>query len=922
MLVRNPSAARSVAICVAVSAGRMLPMRLASYSFAAAACLFALSSCGQRTEVANSPSPGEQTPPATHTSPVATASAAIPTQLPMSARPAHYSLAVTPDAANLRFAGTAVIDIDVLEPTDSITLNAADLEFQSVAITDAQQKATNGKPSIDAAKETATFAFPSKLTPGRHVLTINYTGAISMHATGLFALDYDAPEGHKRALYTQFEPADARRFFPCWDEPNFRTPYDLRVTIPAGQNAVSNMPEAEREEKPDGKVEVRFAATPPMSSYLLFLGAGEFDRITQDAAGTEVGVVTKRGDGEKGRYALEGAAQILPYYNDYFGVRFPLPKLDNVAGPGSSQFFGAMENWGAIFSFESILLNDPSITSESRLQDIFSVAAHEMAHQWFGDLVTMAWWNDLWLNEGFASWMSTKATNALHPEWEPLLSRVGERENAINLDSVSTTHPIVQNIATVEQISQAFDSITYRKGEAVITMLEDYVGEEAWRQGVRDYIATYRLQNTLTDNLWEKVEHAAGKPVTAIAHDFTLQPGVPLIRVEAAECRDGKTSVTLQQREFSREDPNKKPLNWRVPVIAATIGGAEVRTLVEGTANIIVPGCEPLVVNSGQNGYYRTLYPAPLLQRLTAAYGQLKPVDQLGLLADNWGLGLAGYGSATAGLDLLDAIPANANTRLWTRAVAILNDIYHRYDGDAPAQGFVARYASARLRPVLDRLGWAPLPNEKPNDAVLRAELIAALGKFGDPDVVAEANRRYRTEDPSVQAGPLRLTILGVVAAHADAAAWDRLHRAAQPETNPLVRTQLYRLLGATRDETVARQALDLALSGEAGATNSSQIVAAVAETHPDLAFNFALENREKVEALVDVSSRSRFLPGLASGSANPETIARLEDYATRFMTPQSRKAADVAMAAVRDRVRVRETRLPEITKWFENRAR
>jgi aminopeptidase N len=847
----------------------------------------------------------------------------VPSQLPRTARPIHYSIAAVPDAQNLRFSASAIVEIEILQSTDSVTLNAADLDFQSVALIDNANKTIEGRASIDASNQTATFKFPSNLAPGKYRLAINYSGKINRHATGLFALDYDTAEGPKRALYTQFEASDARRFFPCWDEPNFRTQFDLRVTVPRGQTAIGNMPEASRTEKPDGASEIVFATTPSMSSYLLFLGVGEFDRITTTAAGTEIGVVAKKGDGEKGRWALEGAAQILPYYNEYFGTPYPLPKLDNIAGPGSSQFFGAMENWGAIFSFESILLNDPAITSEERRQGIFRVAAHEMAHQWFGDLVTMAWWNDLWLNEGFASWMGTKATAALHPEWDPLLKRIEGRESAMGLDSVSSTHAVVQNIATVEQISQAFDAITYRKGEAVITMLEDYVGEDVWRQGVRDYIATHRLKNTVTDNLWDAVERAAGKPVTAIAHDFTLQAGVPLIRVEAAQCSDGNTSVTLRQEEFSRDNPKKQPLRWRVPVIASTLGGAEVRTLVtDGSGNVIVPGCEPLIINSGQTGYYRTLYPPDLLNRLKLSYAKLKPVDQIGLLTDNWGLGLAGYESAATAFDFIDAIPADANTELWSRAAQVLTHTYDAYEGDAPGQERLARYASAKLGPVLNRLGWTTTPTEKPNDAVLRSELIGALGKFGDPEVVTEATRRYSSGDPSALSGPLRTTILEVVAAHVDAAGWERLHSQAQAEKTPLIRNELYKALGAARDKTLAQRALDLALTDEPGPTNSSQIIGIVANEHPDLAFDFALQNRDKVETLVDVSSRSRFLPRLAAGSADPAMVAKLEDYAQRYLTPQSRKSADVAIAQINDRIRVRQTRLPDITTWLEAHAR
>jgi aminopeptidase N len=657
-----------------------------------------------------------------------------------------------------------------------------------------------------------------------------------------------------------------------------------------------------------------------MSSYLLFLGVGEFDRITKTAAGTEIGVVTVKGSGEKGRWALDSSARLLPWYNAYFGTPYPLPKLDNVAGPGSSQFFGAMENWGAIFSFESILLVDPAITTEATRQRIFEVAAHEMAHQWFGDLVTMAWWDDLWLNEGFASWMATKATTNLHPEWQPELGTVSGREAAINLDSVATTHPIVQRLTTVEQISQAFDSITYSKGEAVITMLEDYVGEDAWRKGVQDYVRTHRLGNTQTDDLWRSIEAAAGKPVTAIAHDFTLQPGVPLIRVENAQCSGGRTQVTLRQSEFTRDRPQKAAASWRVPVIASA-GGAEARTLVEGgSGTLSVPGCGPLVVNSGQTGYYRTLYSPAMLDRLTQGFARLKPIDQIGLLADNWGLGLAGHQSAAEALDLVDAIPADASPQVHSRAASILSSVHGAYEGDARRQAMVARYASARLAPVLTRIGWTPKAGEAPTVPVLRSELISTLGAMGNPAIVGEARRRLAANDPIATAGGLRSTILSVVARNGDAAGWERLRAQAKAETNPLLRAQFYRLLGSSQDPALARRALELALTDEPGATTSAAIVSAVAAEHPDLAFDFAVANREKVEALVDISSRSRFVSGLGARSADPAMAQKIEDYATRHLTPESRRPADVAIAAIRDRVRVRETRLPDISRWLEAR--
>jgi aminopeptidase N len=536
----------------------------------------------------------------------------------------------------------------------------------------------------------------------------------------------------------------------------------------------------------------------------------------------------------------------------------------------------------------------------------------------------MAWWGDLWLNEGFASWMSTKATTALHPEWQPELSRVGGREQAIGLDAVATTHPIVQQITTVDQISQAFDSITYEKGEAVITMLEDYVGEDAWRRGVQDYIRTYRLKNTVTDNLWQKVEAASGKPITAIAHDFTLQPGVPLIRVENATCNGGRTTVILRQAEFTRDRPNKQALSWRVPVIAAALGSRQdARTVVSGgSATLAVPGCGPVVVNSGQTGYYRTLYTPEMLDRLTGNFAKLKPIDQVGLLADTWGLGLAGHQSASEALDMIDAVPADANPRVWAGVAAILGSIYRMYDGDPQHQAMLSRYASAKLSPVLNRIGWTPKATEPATVGVLRSNLIATLGSVGDRAVVAEATRRFTTNDPSVRAGPLRSTITSVVSLNVTPAEWERLRAQAQAEQNPLVKAQLYRLLGASRDPALARRALELALTPEPGATTSAGIITTVAAQHPDLAYDFAIQNREAVGALVDVSSRSRYFPQLGGGSANSAMVAKLQDYARRYMTPESRRPADQAMVGIQERIRVRQTRLPDITRWLEAKVR
>ena len=858
---------------------------------------------------------------------IAAPAAQATTQLPRSVRPLHYDVAITPDAGRSTFTGKVAITLDVLTPTASITLNAADLAFLRATLAPAAGGAPmTATASVDADAQTATFRFARPVAKGRYRLALDYTGVIGQQAVGLFSLDYDSAAGKKRALYTQFENSDARRMIPSWDEPAYKASFALEATIPAGQMAVSNMPVAKTSVLPDGRSVVRFAATPKMSTYLLFFGLGEFERATAMANGTELGVITTKGGAAQAAFALDASKMLIGEYNRYFGVRYPLPKLDNVAAPGRSQFFGAMENWGAIFTFEYAMLLDPAISTQADRQEVFATVAHEMAHQWFGNLVTMQWWDDLWLNEGFASWMESRMTARLHPEWNTALNAVNVREQAMARDSVATTHSVVQHVETVEQASQAFDDITYQKGEAVIRMLENYVGEQAWRNGVRSYMREHAYKNTVSDDLWRKIEKAAGKPVTAIAHDFTLQPGVPLIRVDGAACKGGSTSIELTQAEFSRDQPNKKALRWRVPVtLQATGSSHQVRALVAGgKASVSVPGCGTVVVNAGQAGYYRTLYAPKHFSALAAGFPGLAPIDQIGLLSDSWSLGLAGLQPTSDFLDLAVAATPAADPQVWGKIAGVFRTIHGHYAGDRQRQQRFASFAIGRLAPVFKQVGWNARDGENATVANLRADLIETLSALDDAATVAEARRRYAApaSDPQALPGALRKTIMGVVAAHADGAAWDGLHRAAQAEKSPMIKDQLYSLLASAGNPALARRALALAMTDEPGLTNSAAILAQVAQDHPELAFDFALANMAKVNERVDATSRSRYFPRLAAGSSDPATIAKLDAYAGVNLAAGSRRDADTAIAGIRDRIKVRAERLPAIDAWLAARAK
>ena len=831
----------------------------------------------------------------------------LPTQLPRTAVPHHYAITVTPHAEKLTFDGDVGIDLAVVAPTRELVLNAADLKLASAMLRPAKGgDALPAKITLDAKAQTATLAFSRAIEPGSYHLAIRYSGVIHTQANGLFALDYKNAEGKDaRSLFTQFEAADARRFVPSWDEPDYKATWDLTARVPAKSMAVSNMPAASTKTLPSGLKEVRFQTTPIMSSYLLFFADGDFDRISKQSAGKEVGIVVSRGNADKARTALDDEAQILPYYNDYFGTPYPLPKLDNVAGPGQSQFFSAMENWGAIFTFEYAILDDPAITTEAQRQNIFETEAHEMAHQWFGDLVTMAWWDDLWLNEGFASWMENKATQHFHPDWGAEIDRVASREGAMGLDSLNSTHPVVQEVRTVEQANQAFDAIAYSKGQSVISMLEAFATPDVWRDGIRRYMAKHAYRNTRTTDLWAAVEEAGARGLKTIATDFTMQPGIPLISVGPSQCVNGATAVTLTQSQFSadrREEVSAKPQSWHVPV-RATAGGQQAQVVTQGrTTQLSVPGCGPLLVNAGQTGYYRTLYTTQGAAALTAAVPQLAPVDQYGVIADSMDLSTAGYQPMAIGLGFLNSMPANGSADVTQHVVGLWDSIYDLLDGNAALQGAIAGRVNAKYGPRLQQLAFTPKAGEPVADTTLRPSLIGTLGKYRDAQVQAEAARLFTEwkQNPEAIPGSLKTTWLRVIARNADAATWDVIHERAKTTTGNVERTALYQLLGLAKDETLARRALELALTDEAGKTVSAGIMTSVASVHPRLAIDFVLSHLSQVNKLIDISGRSRFMQRLASTSRDPALIPILEGYAKDHLAASDRKPIQQAIDRIR----------------------
>lgn len=835
--------------------------------------------------------------------------------LPAGASPDHYQLTIDPDVASASFRGDMTLQFHADQALPALQLNAIDL-----TVVRAQLDGKPVKASVDAATQRITFNAP--ISKGKHTLQVQYSGKIYEQSAGLFITTYrkaDGSEGHM--LSSQFEPGDARKLAPMWDEPAKKATFEISIVEPKSQLAISNMPEVKREQLADGRYKVQFGKSPKMSSYLLYVGAGDYERIAGKSGGVEHGVIAKRGDVKKGEYALNASYQLLDFYNDYFGVKFPLPKLDHLAVPGAGGF-SAMENWGAILYFEGALLLDPQFSTVANKQDVYVTVAHEMAHQWFGNLVTMQWWDDLWLNEGFASWMETKATQHFNPEWHMEMGTVQSRNYAMYQDAQQTTHPVVQQVNNLEEANAAFDGITYSKGLAVITMIEAYLGEDAFRKGVRAYMQQHKYHNTVTDDLWSALEKASGKPVRQIAKDFTTQPGVPLVDVTAASCEQGATKVTVQQSRFGLDDASKQALEWTVPVVARVTGQASARFEVKGTKpqTLTLQGCGPVELNAGQTGYYRVRYAPEVFQQLAANFTTLASVDQLGILKDSLAFAGAQYSPVGDVMTLIQHSRASNDPMIQADIANQLAMYDEYYKGRASQQSY-RQWSLALLQQWFNRTGWDAKQGESDNDVLLRSTLIRTMADLGDSRVIEEARRRYiaSQKDPASLPAALAQTVLRVVGAHGNTDDFAMLRQQTAKTTNSTEQRELLRALASTHNEQLASQVLQLALSKDTPKQWAPNLITQVSREHPDLAYQFYLANQAAINERLDPLRRAGFDATLLTSSDKPAMQQLLLDKAAKADSKPVKQSYEESAAAI-GRFIERRQRIPvEIDKFLDS---
>jgi aminopeptidase N len=844
-----------------------------------------------------------------------------PGKLPKTVVPDSYTIDIVPDLVKLTLTGHETVDLTVRQDTGSITLNQIGLAIGRAVLEDGSIATI----STDDRAQLATLHFARPIAAGAHVLTIDYTGPIPNSPAGIYYDDYKTSAGKaRRMLVTQFEVADARRMFPGWDEPAFKARFKLSAVLPENFAAVSNMPVVATTPAGTGLKKIQFGTSPKMSTYLLALIAGDMAAIRDKAGKTDLAVWAPAGEQAQGAYALSVERNVLPFYNQYFGIDYPLPKLDMIAIPGNYEA-GAMENWGAITYIDDALLFDPKTSAARTRETIHIDVAHEMAHQWSGDLVTMAWWDNIWLNEGFATWMEYKATDHFNPSWEIWPRQHDAREAAMAQDAQPTTHPIQQIIRDESEAGSAFDQISYQKGEQIIRMIEDWIGPDMFRTGMRAYMKAHQYSNATSADLWAALSAASGKDVAGVAAGFTEQPGIPLVHV-TRRCDKGHAELTLTEDRFSIHDPKAKKLQWTIPVSLGGATGNVTHTLLTG-AQVTLPiaSCDAVQkANLGEDGYYRVQYDAASLTPLLAHFAEFGPADRVNLLGDQFAMFLAGRAPLDIYLNMLPALRGETDIAVWQDTLSHLRALDHLTRGSAARPAFRA-FARGLLQPEFARLGWDAKPGESFLDSLLRPRVIEALGEFDDPAINAEASKRFDAflSNPASLAPDLRGPVLTMVGHHADQATYDTLKNLGEKASSTEEKLRYFGAMAAAEDPKLIAETMQYATSGQIPNGRIPMIVAIAGREsdNPDEVWRQLLPHQADIRKHLTDESQNVLLPAAAVGSSSSAVARALlsapESHASIGAKIMAARAAD----AVNTQAQLQQRAAPALAAWLKARG-
>lgn len=740
-------------------------------------------------------------------------------------KPERYQLMVKPDLDGFTFEGEEIIELRLEKAVNEITLHSKELKIWDVEFQSADFSLQIKNIKYNTKAETVTLSSNKKLPRGLAKISLKFKGVLNDYMRGFYRSRYMHQGKEKHLATTQFEATDARRAFPCFDEPSSKAIFDVTIMVPPGLTAISNTVESSIKEHESGYKMVQFAPTPKMSTYLLAFIVGEFEYLEgYTNRGVKVRVFVTPGKKHQAKFALDCAVKTLDFYESYFAINYPLPLLDMVAIPDFSH--GAMENWGAVTYRESALLVDPEHSSASNKQWVALVIAHELAHQWFGNLVTMHWWTDLWLNEGFASYIEYLAVDHLFPKWDIWTQfAYADLGIALRLDGLKNTHSIEVEVKHPDEIGEIFDEVSYSKGASVIRMLADYLGEKNFRDGLRHYLKKHAYQNTKTFDLWNAFEQVSKKPVAKIMETWTKKPGYPVLKVT----QKPKGLQISQTRYFSSalsKSRAKDKTIWQVPLKVKS-GKLKIQSLMEGKSEILkFNSSAPVKINSGESGFYRVDYPSQMLKQLQPMIKNksLPAIDRLGIIRDAFALAEAQELPTARALELSLAYENETDYTVWTEISSGIN-LVHQLIFEESFKRKYEEYARSIFQKEAKRLGFKAHKGEAHTQGLLRSLVLSNYASFGGKEVIEKARKIFKGKKIPAD---LRGMVYQVVAENGNRAEYNNFVEKYCKETLNEEKNRLGRALANFSDADLLKKTLDFALSKEVRLQDAPMIIASV----------------------------------------------------------------------------------------------
>ncbi len=795
-------------------------------------------------------------------------------RLPRTVVPSHYALTFSPELDAATFAGRAIIDVEITEATDEIVLNAAQLTITEATLRNDSGARIAADATTDEASERATLTLADQAEPGAWRLEISFEGVLNDDLRGFYRSVYTDGDGNEKTIATtQFEATDARRAFPCWDEPDFKATYGVTLVVDESLTAISNAPEIARESAGSGKVAITFKDTMKMSTYLVAFIVGELE-VTDpvEVDGIPLRIAHVPGKGHLTDYALEAGAFALRFYADYYDIPYPGDKMDMIAIPDFA--WGAMENLGAVTYRETALLLDRERATQAELMRIAEVIAHEIAHMWFGDLVTMKWWNGIWLNEAFATFASMKCVDAFRPDWETWLTFAADRTYSMGTDATESTRPIEFPVESPEEASEMFDNLTYLKGSSVLRMLEQYLGEDTFRKGVSNYLKHHAHANTETADLWAALDAASGVPVGEMMDTWIFQGGFPRLAVAGSP-----GSYTLTQEQFRFDEPGDH--RWQVPVILRSDTG-EQRVLVSEQSVTFDAG-DGLVVNAGGNGFYRVQYSPELRDSVRDRLDTLEATERYNLVSDLWADVLKGGSEAGDFLALVGRLGDEQEVDVWEAALAGLGELDRVVSSDIRPD--LQRFSNNLISGKADEMGWAPAAGEDDRTRRLRGLLIRARGNLANDQPTQEAARLMLNEvreNPAGVDSEIADAALFVTAANGDIDDFDRFIDISNTSQNPQEIVKNLRAAATVPGRDAAKRLFDLVLDGDVRSQDAFWVLAVMLGDRENGPYVWELMKErwdEMMEALPPTTGR-RILDRIPFRS-EPDVAADIEAWLT-----------------------------------------